>query len=278
MNEFLCNNFSFCRGRKTFIMGILNVTPDSFSDGGKYNSLNEALRHTESMLEEGADIIDIGAVSTRPFSVAVDEDEEWSRLEKILKEIKKNFNVCVSVDTVSPAVAEKSLALGVDIINDVSGVFLTEMAEIIKKYNCGWVLMHGGIGVRRAEEIVSFENGIVEDVNAFFSDIVKKATDFGISAKRLCLDAGFGFSKTEEQNIELLKNYEKLDSGSCLSLCALSRKRFISTLSGEDDSQRLMGTVSANLTAVMKGADLIRVHDVAAHRKALNAIDKLIKY
>ena len=277
MNEFICNGHSFQRGNKTFIMGILNVTPDSFSDGGKYNSLTAALKHTEKMLEEGADIIDVGAVSTRPFSTAVDENEEWQRLEKILYEIKKNFNVCLSVDTVSPAVAEKSLALGVDIINDVSGIFLGEMAEAIKKYNCGWILMHGGIGLRRAESVVEFENGIVADVNSFFSDMVKKVRDCGISEKRLCLDAGFGFSKTNEQTIELLKNYEAIDFQSCLSLCALSRKRFISTLSGEADSERLMGTVSANIAAVIKGADLVRVHDVAAHRKALDACDKRIK-
>ncbi len=259
--------------KKTYIMGILNVTPDSFSDGGKFNSLSAALKHTEKMLDEGADIIDIGAVSTRPFSDTVEEKEEWERLEKTLYEIKKSFSCTVSVDTVSPFVAERSLLAGADIINDVSGVFSSEMAEIIKKYHCGWIVMHGGIGVRRAEEVVDFTDGIVNDVNAFFADMIKRAQEYGIDKESLCLDAGFGFSKTNEQNLELLMNCECLDSQGLPILCALSRKRFISDISGEEDKERLIGTLAANLIAVKKGASIIRVHDVAAHRKALDYYD-----
>lgn len=278
MNEFICNDFSFSLGKKTYIMGILNVTPDSFSDGGKYNTLSGALMHAENMIKEGADIIDIGAVSTRPFSEKVSAEEEWSRLEKILPEIKRNFSVPVSVDTFIPSVAEKCLDFGADIINDVSGVFSSDMAEIIKKYNCGWIVMHGGVGVRKTEDITDFSDGIINDVNRFFSDAVKYAEEKGISLNRLCLDAGFGFSKTNEQNLELLKNYEKLEKHSLPLLCALSRKRFIGELSGEEESSdRLFGTLSANITAVMKGADIVRVHDVLSHKKSLSVTDRLLR-
>ena len=132
MNEVIADGFFSLRENRTYIMGILNVTPDSFSDGGRYNSLYNALKHTEKMLSEGADIIDAGAVSTRPFSDKVAEEEEWERLGKILEEIKKQFSCTVSVDTVSPLVAARSLEAGADIINDVSGIFSSEMADAIR--------------------------------------------------------------------------------------------------------------------------------------------------
>lgn len=273
MNEVIADGFFRLRENRTYIMGILNVTPDSFSDGGRYNSLYNALKHTEKMLSEGADIIDAGAVSTRPFSDKVAEEEEWERLGKILEEIKKQFSCTVSVDTVSPLVAARSLEAGADIINDVSGIFSSEMAEVIKKYRCGWVMMHGGIAVRKAEEIVEFPDGIVADVNAFFADMIKNAQNFGIDRRQLCLDPGFGFSKTNGQNTELLLNSERLDTHGIPLLCALSRKRFISDVSGEDDKERIIGTLAANLIAVKKGASIVRVHDVAAHKKAFGYFD-----
>lgn len=253
-------------GEKAYIMGILNVTPDSFSDGGKYNSLKAALCHTEEMLLSGADIIDVGAVSTRPFSEGVAEAEEWERLKEILPAIKREFpGTVISVDTTSPLVAEKSLSAGADIINDVSGVFLSDMAEIIKKYDCGWVVMHGGISVRKTEEITVFPEGIVADVNSFFEDMLKNAADFGIPLSRICLDPGFGFSKTNEQNRELLEGFGSIDKHSCALMCALSRKRFIREHTDGSEQAIINASVEANLLAVKNGADIIRVHDVKKH-------------
>lgn len=249
-------------------MGILNVTPDSFSDGGRYNSLKTALMHTEEMLLEGADIIDVGAVSTRPFSEKVTEEEEWARLKEILPAIKKEYpEAVISVDTISPVVAEKSILAGADIINDVSGVFLSDMAEIVKKYGCGWVVMHGGISVRKTEEITVFPKGIVADVNSFFSDIMKKAENFGISSAQLCLDPGFGFSKTNEQNRELLEGFGALRKGDCALMCALSRKRFIREAAEDREEDIIRLTVEADRRAIENGADIIRVHDVKQHRE-----------
>ncbi len=266
MNEFICNGKQFSLGEKAYIMGILNVTPDSFSDGGKYNSLKNALSHTEKMLLEGADIIDIGAVSTRPFSEKVSEEEEWERLGGILRGIKKAFpQAVISVDTTSPLVAEKSLSEGADIINDVSGIFLSEMAEIVKKYDCGWVVMHGGIAVRKTEDVTDFPEGITADVNSFFRGILQKAEDLGIHRSRICLDPGFGFSKTNRQNRELLDNFGKIDKCGCALMCALSRKRFIREMSAVMEEDLIAATVSANTIAVKNGADIIRVHDVKEH-------------
>ena len=266
MREFIFNGKRLPLGERAYIMGILNVTPDSFSDGGRYNSLKAALSHTEEMLSDGADIIDIGAVSTRPFSEKVTENEEWERLKDILPAVKREFpGAVVSVDTTSPLVAEKSILAGADIINDVSGVFLSDMAEIIKKYDCGWVVMHGGISVRRAEEVTDFPGGIVNDVNSFFADMLKRADDFGIPHSGICLDPGFGFSKTNEQNRELLANFGRLQKSDCALMCALSRKRFIRETAGDREEDIIRLTVEADRLAIENGADIIRVHDVKEH-------------
>jgi len=278
MNRFIAGGHSLELGKKTYIMGILNVTPDSFSDGGKYFTLKEAMRQAERMIDEGADIIDVGAVSTRPFSEYVSPEEEWERLKDILCEIRKNFIVPVSIDTFNPFTAERCLDSGADIINDVSGVFSSEMAELIKRYNCGWVVMHGGVSVRKTEEETVFSDGIINDVNNFFEDILREITLLGIPKEHICLDAGFGFSKNNEQNNELLENYEKINKYGLPLLCALSRKRFIGELTGDTDSEkRDEGTLAANIIACSKGADIIRVHNVALHKKAFLVFDGICR-
>ncbi len=270
MSIFNAGRFDIETGKKTYIMGILNVTPDSFSDGGKFFKSADAINRTEQMISDGADIIDVGAVSTRPFSKPVSEDEEWSRLKDILPVIIKNFSVPVSVDTFSPEVAKKCLSLGADIINDVSGVFNPAMAKAVKEYNCAWITMHGGVAIRKAEEETEYKNGVVEDINLYFDDFIKKALEYGISKERIWLDAGFGFSKNIQQNIELLENFEKLKAHDLPLVCALSRKRFIGELSGiKNPEDRDAATLEANIRAIEKGADIIRVHNVSLHKDAL---------
>lgn len=270
MSIFKAGRFDIETGKKTYIMGILNITPDSFSDGGKFCSFGDAIKQAEQMLSDGADIIDIGAVSTRPFSKPVSEDEEWSRLKDILPVIIKSFNAPVSVDTFNPSIAEKCLSMGVDIINDVSGVFNPVMAEAVKGYNCAWITMHGGVALRKAEESVEYKNGVVEDINFYFDDFIKKAVAHGINKERIWLDAGFGFSKDIMQNIELLENFEKIKKYGLPLLCALSRKRFIGEMSGEKNPEdRDNATLEANIRAIEKGADIIRVHNVRLHNDAV---------
>ncbi len=278
MSEFVFGNKSLPLGGKTYIMGILNVTPDSFSDGGEYFSVSEAVRQTEKMIEEGADIIDVGAVSTRPFSDKVSIEEEWSRLAPVLSELRKRFSVPISVDTFNPENIKRSLDAGADIINDVGGIFSPLTAECVKEYNAGWIIMHGGVLISDAGEQKTYSDGIVNDVNTFFCSMLKKIAEYNIPLNNICLDAGFGFAKNTEQNIELLKNFEKIRKDSLPLLCALSRKRFIGELSGEADAKkRDTATAAANLAAVQKGADIVRVHNVALAKQTLCVADALLR-
>ena len=257
--------------QKPYLMGILNVTPDSFSDGGKYFDTAAALRRAEEMASLGADMIDVGAVSTRPFAAPVSEEEEWARLSAVLPELLRRCPVPVSVDTTSFSVARRCLDLGVAVINDVSGAFRPEMCEVVKEYRAGWVLMHGGAALAKTEAEMDYPGGIIRHVQDFFDEMINNAQENGLSKEQLCLDPGFGFAKNTEQNAELLRRLSSLDTHCVALMAALSRKRFIGALSGDDDpANRLGGTLAANVIAVRSGAHIIRAHEIALHRKALD--------
>ena len=259
--------------KKPYLMGILNVTPDSFSDGGKYFDPAAALKKAEEMVSQGADLIDVGAVSTRPFSAPVSEQEEWERLSAVLPELLRECPVPVSVDTTTFAVARRCLDLGAAVINDVSGAFRPEMAALVKEYRAGWVLMHGGAALAKTEAELEYPGGVVAHVQAFFDDIIRQAQEYGLSIEQICMDPGFGFAKNTEQNAELLRSMSALDTHGAALMAALSRKRFIGALSGDDDpADRLGGTLAANVMAVRAGAHIIRAHEIALHRKALDFV------
>ncbi len=278
MRRFIARNKKLILGNKTYIMGIVNVTPDSFSDGNQFFSVGSALEQCKKLISDGADIIDIGACSTKPGSTPVSEAQEFERLKNILPAVRKMSDILISVDTFRESVAAKCLEMGADIINDVGGVYSRDMAQIIKKYNAGWILMHGGVKTGKTESVIDFENGVVQSVQDFFDDVLFNAKKDGIASENICLDVGFGFSKTNEQNIELFKNLYTLDTGLCALLSGLSRKRFIGALSEDADiSNRLGGTVAANVLSVEKGVDIVRVHEVALHKKALTLVDKLYR-
>ena len=255
--------------KKPIIMGILNVTPDSFSDGGEFLDAEKAIAHAKKMIADGADIIDIGAMSTRPGSVPVSADEEIRRLAPVLKALSASCEAVISVDTVNPETAEYALMNGVDIINDVSGFFNEKIAEAVKKYNAGWIITHTG-GVASGE-ILDYEGGVVACVSAFFSEMLRQCDEFGIDKKQICFDPGFGFAKTTEDNIVLLQNLEKLIMPDVAFLTALSKKRFIGAVTDAPETKdRLAGTLAADLIAVMKGTDILRVHDVKETRQSLD--------
>lgn len=278
MKEFICGKYKLDIGKKTYIMGILNVTPDSFSDGGKYVSFEKAVNYAKQMVLDGADIIDLGAVSTRPFSEHVSPEEEWTRLENVLPALVDSLRVPVSVDTYNVSTAEKCLDCGASIINDVSGIFSSDMAEIIKKYNAGWILMHGGIKNGGAETEREYENGIISSVNEFFDKVKNEAVKEGVALSNICVDPGFGFSKNTAQNTQLLEKFQDIRNSGFPLLCALSKKRFIGDLSFSPHvGDRLMGTLAANVSAVLKGADIIRVHDVSEHSKFFSVIDSIYR-
>ena len=258
-------------GEKPYLMGILNVTPDSFSDGGKYFDPAAALKKAAEMVSQGADLIDVGAVSTRPFSAPVGEEEEWARLSAVLPVLLRECPVPVSVDTTTVSVARRCLDLGAAAINDVSGAFRPEVCELVKEYRAGWVLMHGGAALAKTEAELDYPGGVVRCVQDFFDDVIEQAKEFGLSKEQLCLDPGFGFAKNTEQNAELLRRLSSLDTHGAALMAALSRKRFIGALSGDEDpAGRLGGTLAANVMAVRAGAQIIRTHEIALHRKALD--------
>lgn len=260
MKRFIFRNGVIDFDKAPVIMGILNVTPDSFSDGGEFFDVQSAIEHAISMKNDGADIIDIGAVSTRPGSSFVSIGEEINRLAPVLSSLAKT-DIIISVDTFNPETADFALKNGAHIINDVSGMFNPAMAEVIKKYNAGWVMTHT-CNVPSGEE-VEYPDGVVAAVNAFFDSFVADCEKYGIEKEHLCLDAGFGFAKNTKDNVELLKNLEKVIRPDIAFLTALSRKRFIGELTEtEKPSDRVAGTVVADLIATEKGSDILRVHDV----------------
>ena len=278
MRQFMTARGALALGEKVYLMGILNITPDSFSDGGRFDTAPAALRHAEEMAAQGADLIDVGAVSTRPFAAPVDEDEEWGRLKGVLPELLRRCPVPVSVDTTSVAVARKCLDLGAAVINDVYGAFRPEMCAVVKEYRAGWVLMHGGAAFAKTEAEPDYPGGVLRHVQDFFDNAMRQAAEYGLPAERLCLDPGFGFAKNTAQNAALLRGLASLDTHGAALLAALSRKRFIGELSGDPDpSDRLGGTLAANVAAVLSGADLIRTHEIPLHRKALDLAENLIK-
>ncbi len=241
------------------VMGILNITPDSFSDGGEFNGLSSALERLNKLYEEGADIIDVGACSTAPNNTIISVEEELKRLE-ILPELVNNSKLPLSIDTFRPEVAKFALEAGVSIINDESGIFNPAMADIVKAHNAGWIFMH--TGGKSSKEMNDYKNGVVEDVIDFFNNMKIKATAFGINEDNLCYDCGIGFGKTRNDDIELLKNCKTLSRYSPL-LIGASRKRVIGEITGkEKPKDRVAGSVVAAMCCAVNGARVLRVHDV----------------
>lgn len=271
------NGFSFEINKRTYIMGILNVTPDSFFDGGQWNSPEKAVEHALKMQEDGADIIDIGAQSTRPGSVLLSEDEELEIIKKYIPAVTSAVNVPVSVDTFYPKVAEYCLENGAKIINDVSSKMDREMALVVKKHNVGWIVMHTGNASASQEADYSKCGGVVNDVLAFFDKAEEIATEYSISRENICFDMGFGFGKSHFDNLELLRNIDKLKSPERALLTALSCKRLVKNETGADGYDRVFGTLAADTLAIAGGTDFIRVHHVKEACLAAKMTDAVVR-
>lgn len=271
------NGFSFEINKRTYIMGILNVTPDSFFDGGQWNSPEKAVEHALKMQEDGADIIDIGAQSTRPGSVLLSENEELEIIKKYIPAVTSAVNVPVSVDTFYPRVAEYCLENGAKIINDVSSKMDREMALVVKKHNAGWIVMHTGNASASQEADYSKCGGVVNDVLAFFDKAEKIAAEYSISRENICFDMGFGFGKSHFDNLELLRNIDKLKFPERALLTALSCKRLVKNETGADGYDRVFGTLAADTLAIAGGTDFIRVHHVKEACLAAKMTDAVVR-
>lgn len=258
--------FSFVDLLKTknrpLVMGILNITPDSFSDGGDAFSVKEAVRKFEKLCQDGADIIDIGACSTAPMNTLASQEEEVRRLKTFLPEIMrvKPASVPVSIDTFRSEVVRVALDFGVDIINDESGTFNTATADLVSGCGAGWIFMHTGGAT--SKDSLCYIDGVVKDVEAFFTDMKHKAIDYGLNEESLCYDVGIGFGKSRQDDIQLLCASD-LTSKFPPLLVGVSRKRVIGEITGvQNSAQRVAGSVAAATLCAYNGADILRVHDV----------------
>jgi dihydropteroate synthase len=254
------------------IMGILNLTPDSFSDGGQFTDHAAALEHVEIMLEEGADIIDIGGESTRPGANEVSVEEELRRVIPVVKAIKKQYSVPVSVDTSKPEVMRAAIDAGADMINDVRALQVDGAVEACADSNVAVCLMHMK-GQPRTMQTNPHYDDVVADVSVFLRERKLACLSAGIDDSRIYLDPGFGFGKTLEHNVGLLAHLEKLNVLGSPLLIGISRKSMLGALLGDAPvDQRLYASISAAVIAAMQGAAIIRVHDVKATADALKVV------
>ena len=257
---------------KTLIMGILNLTHDSFSDGGKYNNMDIALRHVEEMVKDGADIIDIGAESTRPYNGPrqVSAEEELERLLPVLAQVLSVSAVPVSVDTYKAVVAEAALRLGAHIINDVWGLQKDpEMAKVIAKYDVPVVIMHNQLGTQ-------YEGDLMASICAFLHKSIDIGVNAGISRNNIIVDPGIGFGKTSRDNLLVMAYLQELKALGCPILLGTSRKRFIGEVLDLPVEDRIEGTAATVALGIAKGASIVRVHDVKAMARIAKMTDSML--
>lgn len=265
----IIGNREFDLKKHTYVMGILNATPDSFSDGGEYMNMDAALLHAEKMIRDGADIIDVGGESTRPGYSPVSADEEIERVVPIIGKIKSEFDIPVSVDTSKPEVAKESIAAGADLVNDVWGLQkYEEMGSVIAKAGVPCCLMHN-------KEKDVYEN-FKEDLFTEMSYILHKAIGAGISEDKIILDPGIGFAKNQEENIWTLNNMDRLKYMGVPFLVGASRKSVIGNALNLPVEERLEGTLAVTALAVMKGASFVRVHDVLENKRVIDMLEAVL--
>ena len=246
---------------RPLVMGIVNVTPDSFSDGGQHDQAASALAHAERLLKEGADVLDIGGESSRPGAPALSKEEEWLRIAPVLTECLR-WQVPISLDTYKPATMRRALDLGVDIINDIWGLRQPGAVAAVAASACGVCVMHMH-GEPQTMQLQPLQGDAVQAVRAFLQERVSVLAAAGVATERIALDPGVGFGKTVEQNFSLLAQQATLQFPAHPWLVGWSRKSSLGAVTGLDLSQRLIPSVAAAVLAVERGAHIVRVHDVA---------------
>ncbi len=261
----------FPHGR-TLICGILNVTPDSFSDGGKWASPGDAAAHGVDLARQGADLIDIGGESSRPGSAPVSFEEEGHRVIPVIRALAPRLKIPISIDTCKPEIARLAVAAGADIINDITGFKAPAMIEAAAASGAGVIIMHMQ-GEPRTMQADPVYGDVVAEVKAFLSERAAALKAAGV--KQIILDPGIGFGKTLEHNLALIARLDELRALGYPVLLGVSRKKFLETLAGGKPDERLSGTIAACVAGAARGADIIRVHDVAECRKAMLVADAI---
>jgi dihydropteroate synthase len=268
--EINIGNKLFQLGKQTYIMGILNVTPDSFSDGGKFLNFEKAINHAKEMVNEGADIIDIGGESTRPNHVPVGEEEEIKRVIPIIKALSKEIDVPISVDTYKAKVAECSILEGATLINDVWGFKKDkEMAKIAAKYNAACCLMHN-------RENNNY-NDLMSDMIIDLKESINLALTNGVKEDKIIIDPGIGFAKNYEQNLEVMNKLEMLSTLGYPVLLATSKKSMIGNALNLPPEEREEGTLATTVIGIMKNCDFVRVHDIKENKRVCRMTDAIIR-
>ena len=268
MKRISCGSKEIILGERTLVMGILNVTPDSFSDGGRYNNLDSAMKQAERLISEGADIIDVGGESTRPGHIQITSEEEISRVVPIIEKISKNLDTIISIDTYKYDVAKEAIKVGANIINDIWGLQYDngEMAELVKKSNLPLIAMHN-------QNDAVYNKDIMLVLREFFEKTFKIADKYGIDRDTIILDPGLGFGKNVEQNIEVLSRLNELKDMGFILLGA-SKKRFIGKLLNDlPFDERVEGTVATTVIGIERGVDIVRVHNVLENKRACLVAD-----
>jgi len=262
---------------KPQIMGILNVTPDSFSDGGKFTQLDAAMYQVEQMIIDGAKIIDIGGESTRPGASDVSEEDEIARVIPILKAIKQRFGVIVSIDTSKANVMAEAITNGAGLINDVRALQNDGCLTVLAQCDLPVCIMHMQ-GLPRTMQVSPYYQNLIDDIKVFFKKRIEDCEQAGIEKQRIILDPGFGFGKSLEQNYQLLAQFSDFNSFDMPLLAGLSRKSMIGNLLNRDVDKRLAGSLTTAVLAAQQGAKIIRVHDVKETMDALKIINAVAEY
>lgn len=261
----------------TYLMGILNVTPDSFSDGGQFNRIETALNHAQKMIRNGADIIDIGGQSTRPNAVQITLEAELERVIPIINALRQQSDIPISVDTTRAIVAQEAIAVGADIVNDISGAtFDEQMLSTVAKLNVPIILMHIRGNPKTMQTLTDYQD-LIGEINQFFQKRITEAINLGIKKEHIILDPGIGFAKNYQQNLDILRNIKKIKSLGFPVLIGTSRKSFIGNiLTRENPQERIWGTGATCSYAITQGADILRVHDVKEMYDIARVTDALI--
>ena len=262
-------NKIFVPSEKTYVMGILNVTPDSFSDGGSYTSIDKAMEQAEKMIQQGADIIDVGGESTRPGHVQIGDEEEIKRVVPVIREIKKKFDIPVSIDTYKSAVAKAALEAGADLLNDIWGFRYDEkMAELAAEYDVPVCLMHN-------RDNLDYDD-FMEDVKKDLQISLDIAEKYGVKKENIMLDPGVGFGKTYEQNLMVMNHLEEIVDMGYPVLLGTSRKSVIGLTLDLPVDEREEGTLATSVLGAIKGCQFVRVHDVEKNVRALKMTDAIL--
>jgi dihydropteroate synthase len=277
MKEFLlhCGKYHLRLGKRTVVMGILNVTPDSFFDGGKHFNLDNALSYAYSLAAAGTDIIDVGGESTRPGSLAISSDEEKKRVIPVISHLAQKLNIPISIDTSKSTVARSAIEAGASLVNDITALRGDpSLGEVVAEYNLPLILMHMQGTPKNMQENPHYKS-LIPEIISFLEEAIKRAKASGIREENLLIDPGIGFGKKTSHNLEIIKNLEKLAILEKPIVIGLSRKSFIGNVLNLPVEERLEASLAATACAVLNGAHIVRVHDVGETVRAVGIVDAI---